>query len=302
MPDHQNNKFLEFTDNEAVKKVVQEQIKHLGSEKLYQRMNNNLSKHKFEPFFAEELFKLYAWRAEYFFSNFGRLGQRNTCGVLTWYSDRGDDVLDQGLIVPYQITKNFDMVMALACSLQYDENAAISIFFKCEEFLSYDADDMFNPIYMVLGRQGEEANLVDFYEKRGMGFGDLAHMIVAGYRTGVFGRRPGSLDSLLMCAVFLDMSETRKTRIATVRDARKSPCSLLESSMKANLLHNLPLTHLPQTLQNAAREGLYSLEDSVPTNLTPEGTRLFSFFRDYFIGQSKQEEEDSEEEEGGGEF
>jgi len=303
MTHHQNKTFLDFTDYEAVKEAVQEQINLLGSEKLYQRINNNLSKHKFEAFFAEEQFKLYAWRAEYFFNNFGPLGQRNTSGVLTWHSDGGnlldvDGNFDEGDIVPYQITKNFDMVMALACSPEQNVNANTSIYFKSDLYLSYNAEDMFNPVVNLNRVDGEEeAAIVDIYEDRGMSFGDVAHMIVATHRTGVFGRGPGSLDSLLMCAVFRDLPEAGKTRIATVRDAPKSPCSLLESSMKAILLHDLPLGDLPKTLQKKAREGLYSLEDSVPTDLTSEGRRLYNFFRDYFIEQSKEEDSQEEDEE-----
>jgi len=300
MTHHQNKTFLDFTDYEAVKEAVQEQINLLGSEKLYQRINNNLSKHKFEAFFAEEQFKLYAWRAEYFFSNFGPLGQLNTSGFLTWHSD---GVYEEGEddIVPYQITKNFDMVMAVACSPQFNENAKTAIYFKSDHDLSYDAEDMFNPLLMLnRGDIYDEQDLLNFYEQSfsssEMSFSDVAHMIVASHRTGVFGRGrgPGSLDSLLMCPLFHYLPKATKTRIVKFRDAPKSPSSLLESSMKAILLHNLPLTEIPKTLQKKAREGLYSLEDSVPTDLTSEGRRLFNLFRDFYIGQSKEEEDNSE--------
>jgi len=297
MTHHQNKTFLDETDYEAVKEVVQDQVNLLGSEKLYQRINKNLNEHKFEPFFAEEQFKLFTWRAEYFYSNFGNSYQENTAGVLTWRSDMSDQS-----VVPYQITKNFDMVMALACSTEFNENAKTSIYFKSDRDLSNLSNAMFNPIFLVFDRPGYKADIVDFFEESGMSFSDVAHMIVATHRTGVFGRGLGSLKNLmnLMNLVyFLYFLADWKTRIETFRivkflDAPKTPSSLLESSMKAILLHNLPLTEIPKTLQKKAREGLYSLEDSVPTDLTSEGRRLFNLFRDFYIGQSKEEEDNSE--------
>merc|ERR1719319_223879 len=99
----------------------------------------------------------------------------------------------------------------------------------------------------------------DKLEENGMSFSDCAHIIAAIHRVG--------------------------------------PCSLLEIAMKAVLLHDLPLKEIPKALQKKAKEGLYSLEDPVPNNLSLAGQNLFLKFRNNWIESKEKETEESQEEE-----
>jgi len=236
-----NYKFLDKTDYEAVKKLVQQQVDLLGSDRLYRRVDKNLFEHKFDAFFAIELFELYAWRIEFFYTTFGHSNQRNSSDVLTWYTDSLDDEPEQTDTVPYQITKNFDNVMALACSSENNRNAKTSIYFESNETLSVNAMFKFDSDIMMTVLVDSAMTEIDLQEE-GMSFSDVVHAIVAMHRPG--------------------------------------PCTLLEAAMKAVLLHDLPLLEIPKELQKKAAKGLYSLDGPIP-ELAPNWQNFYHEFRDY---------------------
>jgi len=172
-----NNKLLEKTDPAAVEEVVNEQIKLLGSELLYQRINKNFLEHKFEAFFAKEQFKLFAWREKFFFRKFGSIWTGTWMNWITCGSD--DSYLFE--TVPYHITKNFKEVTALACSTDYRPNNGSYVFFENDDELSSTAKAMFDPKplssrYCSLDK--------DELEESGVNFQDVAHMIMALHRIG----------------------------------------------------------------------------------------------------------------------
>jgi len=215
-------------NNQSAEEIKEQQVNLLGSARLYQRVHMNLLQHKFEPFFASEQFKLYAWRQEFFNCKFGHYDHSSHVYVARCF-----------YTVPYQITKNFHtLAKELAQSLNLSSKANIKF---DKDFMDYNFMDK------------------DKLEKNGMSFSDCAHLIVANHRVG--------------------------------------PCSLLETAMKAVLLHDLPLKEIPKELQKKAKEGLYSLEDPVPNNLSLAGQNLFMKFRNNWIESKEKETEESQEEE-----
>jgi len=187
----ENNKFLEKTNHEDVKDIVNQQVNLLGSAQLYQRIDKNFREHKFEKFFAKEQFKLFNWRKTNFYTKFGHYDQRNSSGIRTWYTDGSDDSHSMDT-VPYQITKKFDNVMALACSAENNSNADTSIYFECDENLSSDANFKFNSEYTEYFVED------DMLEETGMSFADVAHMIVAIHRIGPSSLLEAAIKTVLL--------------------------------------------------------------------------------------------------------
>jgi len=271
-----NKKLLKKTDPAAVEEVINEQIELLGSELLYQRINNNLLEHKFEAFFAKEQFKLFAWREKFFFRKFGSIDDDD--GMMGWISFQKIELGSTEAefdTVPYQITMNFKEVTALACSTDYRPNNGSYVFFENDQELSSTAMAMFDPVnlnddngcndlsddcdcdyececFLLNIDTGMNWNLVS----SGINFKGAAHMIMALYRIG--------------------------------------PCTLLESAMKTVLLHRLPIHDIPKELQQKALHGLYSenVEDPVPSDLSRLGRRYFCSYRYVFTAERSSASED----------
>merc|ERR1719219_2006649 len=125
-----------MTDPEKISSAVSEQVALVGSQSLYEKINTNFREERFEAFFAKEHFDLYRWRVDYFHSQFGHYGDEDLC----WYTFGADDshCFDT---VPYQVTRNFDEVLALACS---PRPTSRQIFFENDEILSYRVRDLYH--------------------------------------------------------------------------------------------------------------------------------------------------------------
>ena len=61
---------LDWVNFKKLESVRQQQIKLLGSEQMYKRVNENLKNMKFEAHFAQEQSKLFHWRAKFFRKHF----------------------------------------------------------------------------------------------------------------------------------------------------------------------------------------------------------------------------------------
>jgi len=242
-----NNKLLEKTDPAAVKAVVNEQVELLGSQLLYQRINNNFLEQKFEAFFAKEQFKLFTWRKNFFYRKFGNIYDG---GWQNWVTFGSNNTLYSYIFytVPYNITMNFNEVMALVCSTDYSQHNGSCVFFVNNKELSSRASAMFNPKPISDWNQATLSfmPLPSNEKENGIIFKDVAHKIMALHGIG--------------------------------------PCTLLESAMKTVLLHHLPIQDIPKELQQKALLGLYSdnVRVPVPSNLSPVGFRLFCRYRDEF--------------------
>eukprot|EP00092_Neocalanus_flemingeri_P002186 GFUD01002326.1.p1 GENE.GFUD01002326.1~~GFUD01002326.1.p1 ORF type:complete len:292 (-),score=86.97 GFUD01002326.1:45-920(-) len=172
-----NIQLVETTDKAKVDRILADQVEVVGSLTLYERINKNFLDAKFEPFFAKEQFDLYSWREDFFHSSFPEE---------FWFTDGGDDshAFDT---VPFQITKNFDKVVALACSPRNDQ---FKVYFESDESSSAKARTRFDTNTVMY-----DESLLDkeFLEAEGLSFSDAAHAIVVVFQSG-----PQKLEYLAM--------------------------------------------------------------------------------------------------------
>jgi len=172
-----NVELVSITDESKVDKIKADQVEIVGSLKLYERINLNFRLERFEPFFAKEQFELYRWREDFFHSSFPEEG---------WFTDGADDshAFDT---VPYQITKNFQHVVALACS---PRNMQERVYFQNDEIASDRARKLFDANTVMYNDSFLDKESL---EDENLTYSDAAHVIVA-----VFQSSPLKLEHLAM--------------------------------------------------------------------------------------------------------
>jgi len=172
-----NDELVATTDQAKADKIKSDQVEVVGSLKLYERINRNFMQEKFEPFFAKEQFDLYRWREDFFHSSFPE-----EC----WFTDGADDshAFDT---VPYQITKNFQKVVDLACS---NRNVLDRVYFENDEIASNRARTLFDANTVMYNDSFLDK---DTLEDEKLSYSDAAHVIVA-----VFQSSPLKLEQLAM--------------------------------------------------------------------------------------------------------
>jgi len=175
--EQKNEQLIKEADKAKVNKIIAEQVEVVGSLKLYERINRNFLEAKFEPYFAKEQFDLYSWREEFFHSSFPE-----EC----WFTDGGDDSHEFDT-VPYQITKNFEHVVGLACS---PKDIHEKIYFKSDEIASARARTLFDTNTVMYDESFLDK---EFLETQGLSFSAAAHVIVAVFQSG-----PQKLEFLAM--------------------------------------------------------------------------------------------------------
>jgi len=172
-----NVELVSITDESKVNKIKADQVEIVGSLKLYERINLNFRLERFEPFFAKEQFELYRWREDFFHSSFPEEG---------WFTDGADDshAFDT---VPFQITKNFQHVVALACS---PRNMQERVYFQNDEIASDRARKLFDANTVMYNDSFLDKESL---EDENLTYSDAAHVIVA-----VFQSSPLKLEHLAM--------------------------------------------------------------------------------------------------------
>ena len=154
-----NTEIVQAADPAKISAAVSQQISLLGSRRLYERIKNNLKIAKFEAHFAKEQCDLFSWRLEYF---------KNQFPEEIWFTDYLDTI-------PFQVTENFDSVVALASSPR-PTNSRRNYFANDQE-KSYRAWRLYDRIWF-------EVNAGDLWwwsmvEKLGLSYSDVLHMIAA---------------------------------------------------------------------------------------------------------------------------
>jgi len=107
---------LKSLDVDKMVQIQIQQIKLVGSKKIYDELDNNFRESSYSPLFAKEHFDLYRWRRNFFFEHFP------INPIMTYHCEIDTDRYD---VASYQITKKFDDIVALATcdrsSLNYVE-------------------------------------------------------------------------------------------------------------------------------------------------------------------------------------
>ena len=182
---------LETTSVQKISFYIQQQIDLLGSKRLYDRVSGNLSANRLEAEFAEEHFKLYRWRYDFFYRQFGPYMDNN------WYTDGGDDA--HGFdTVPYQITSNFDEVMVSSCLRKRRTGqrtcqccSCDRVYFENDEEHSYKSSNLFDKYFV-------QDALLEGRLESGMNYTKALQIIAI-----MFPSRPLTLEHLAMKKVLM---------------------------------------------------------------------------------------------------
>jgi len=173
------DKYVEDADASKIAQIKQQQVQMLGSEKLYERIKNNFKIGKFEAYFASEQFKLYSWREDFFHEQFPDD---------SWFTNGADDAHSFDT-VPFQITQNFDQVVALSSSASRPTSGG-KIYFENDEVKSARARNLYDSnTVMYMDNFLEPESLEDY----GLSFSDALHIVAA-----VWGTKPLKLEHLAM--------------------------------------------------------------------------------------------------------
>ena len=182
---------LSDVDNEAVDKLIDEQIMTVGGSKVvYRRIDKQLKLGLLDFSFLSEYCQLYGWRRSFFDNNMPVLKG-------AWFTD--SFCRD---VITYQIIQNFDQILQIVCSMKIENDLH-----PTGLFLSSDGVKTRSARYRVDNIQG----LFHIREKvvwsgyfltskflpgSNLRFGDIAHMIME-----VHGLGSKPLESLAMKTV-----------------------------------------------------------------------------------------------------
>jgi len=172
-----NEKLVDSADVDRINSIKADQVRIVGSLTLYERIDKNFLESKFDSYFTKEQFDLYSWREDFFHAHFPE-----EC----WFTDGGDDSHDFDT-VPHQITKNFDKVVAIACSTR---NKHEKVYFQSDELSSAKARNLFDSNTVMYNDLFLDK---EFLEAEGLTYSDAAHVICS-----VFQNSPQKLEFLAM--------------------------------------------------------------------------------------------------------
>ena len=230
-----NTEIVQAADPAKISAAVSQQISLLGSRRLYERINYNLKMAEFEAHFAKEQCDLFSWRLEYF---------KNQFPEEIWFTDGSDDSHDLDTI-PFQVTENFDSVVALASSPRPTNSGRI--YFANDEEKSNRARWLYDRSFWEVNGEGilwNEENYI--MEELGLSYSDVLHMIVA-----VFQSQPLKMEFLAMKKVLE-----------------------LELEVKPS--------DIPRELQVKAEKGFFSRSDQILPFINEEGRKLLEILENDF--------------------
>jgi len=249
---------LKYQDEVEIKKMVDEQVQLLGGNKdLYNMIDNNMMNGDLDPFFIKEYCTIFAWREEFFSQHFSN-GSWFTVDFIndSFPFDPEDEYL-RFITIPYQITRYFDRVMALASAKVSTELEWLKqqTYFENNEPLSSEAESKYKWKALVndLSNDSDDLEKLALCDEVNVGFREVSHIIVEVYKTG-----PKKLEEIALKAVL------------TSYITNPNPCSFPSSS------------EVPAFFHRKAVHGMYALDDDVPDNISSEGKKLFKLMRRLF--------------------
>jgi len=245
---------LKYKDDEEIERMVDEQVQLLnGNRDLYNMIDNNMMNGDLDKFFIKEHSTLFAWREEFFNQHFPN-GTWFTVDFIndSFPFDPEDEYL-RFITIPYQITRYFDRVMALA---SVKLNAELNwlkqeTYFENNEHLSSEAESKYKWEVLV----NDLSNDCDDYEKLALcdevnvGFGEVSHIIAEAYKTG-----PKKLEEIALKAIMVNHVASDFS----------------------------PLSEAPAVFQRKVIHGMYALDDDAPDNISSEGKDLFETMKRVF--------------------
>ena len=232
------------TDMDKVAMYRLQQIRLVGSQKLYDKITRDFVDHSYSPSYSQEYFKLFEWRKKFFKHHFPRY---------TWTTRLGNDIGDHKATMAAQmIGADFDRIVAIACKEReyYNHVEDLPVMYADDEthagyvWLYFDPDGMkrilqdYDENYDYALEDLEDVEMqVDGYEYHDMymytpfcGLGGVLMYIRSGalhqnllFR---FSTRPSSLQAL-----------AAKTIVQNWLDIKNLPPVIAETVLKAGFLY-----------------------------------------------------------------
>eukprot|EP00092_Neocalanus_flemingeri_P054018 GFUD01063592.1.p1 GENE.GFUD01063592.1~~GFUD01063592.1.p1 ORF type:complete len:238 (+),score=56.60 GFUD01063592.1:40-714(+) len=214
-----------------------------------------------DHFLIKEHCAIYFWRESFFSQHL----PNNSWFTVDFENEdelETDAVLWKCKTIPYQITRNFNTVMALASAKVIAELTWLKqhTYFENNEQLSDEASSK----YKWDGMTYEFEELEDVTEQQrlgscdwaSIGFSEVAHIIAEVHQTG-----PKKLEEMALKAVLLRHISNGSTDF-------------------------LPLDYLPTSMNKKAANGMYDVEGKTPDNISDEGKEMFERIRRVFTSKN----------------
>eukprot|EP00092_Neocalanus_flemingeri_P034057 GFUD01037036.1.p1 GENE.GFUD01037036.1~~GFUD01037036.1.p1 ORF type:complete len:306 (+),score=78.95 GFUD01037036.1:68-919(+) len=258
-----NSFLLKHQDEGFIERMIEEQVKLLGGNKeLYNRIDNNMKNGVFDHFFIREHCAIFSWRETFSDKHFP--GN-------SWFTvdlnDEDEFEAEEGnqkfarATIPFQITRHFDRVMALASANVPSELTWLKqqVYFEKNDLLSDEAEWKYKwEVAMTMKKTNGDGLQSLEWESSSMEmeFSDVAHMFAVMYQTG-----PKKLEEMALKAVLLRHISSGSTSF-------------------------LPLDYLPKEINKKAATGMYNIEGAAPNNISDEGKEVFERMREAFNKKS----------------
>jgi len=196
---------LKFTDEVEIEKMVDEQVQLLnGNRDLYNIIDDNMMNGDLDIFFIKEHSTIFAWREEFFNQNFPN-GSWFTVDFTndSFPFDPEDEYL-RYITIPYQITRYFDRVMALASVKVGEELSWLKqqTYFENNEHLSSVAESKYKWNVLVSDLSNhtiDDLEKLTLCEEVDVGFSEVSHIIAEVYKNG-----PKKLEEIALKAVLVN--------------------------------------------------------------------------------------------------
>eukprot|EP00092_Neocalanus_flemingeri_P054017 GFUD01063591.1.p1 GENE.GFUD01063591.1~~GFUD01063591.1.p1 ORF type:complete len:238 (+),score=45.37 GFUD01063591.1:40-714(+) len=214
-----------------------------------------------DHFLIKEHCAIYFWRESFFSQHL----PNNSWFTVDFENEdelETDAVLWKCKTIPYQITRNFNTVMALASAKVIAELSWPKklIYFENNEQLSYKAIIKYKWAGMTVEFEEIEGftnqQRLAYCDWASIGFSEVAHIIAEVHQTG-----PKKLEEMALKAVLL--------------------CHISSGSTDF-----LPLDYLPTAMNKKAANGMYNLEGKTPDNISDEGKEMFERIRRVFTSKN----------------
>merc|ERR1719470_557807 len=178
---------------------------------------------------------LYSWRERFFQHHFP---------ISCWYTDGADDSHDLDT-VPFQVTTNFDCLMAMAAGMRYSKDKGEKIYLENDEEISNSVKKKWD----VNQYDFDDYDFDDY-------FGDTEHYNELSFSTTIH-------------------------KIAELH--LKGPKKLEELAMRSVIRNGIPLAEMSRELKKKCVEGMYDLEDDAPEHIDDEWKECFEHVKRSFI-------------------
>jgi len=242
---------LKYQDDEDIQKMVNEQVQLLnGNRDLYIMIDNNMRNGDLDKFFIKEHNIIYAWREKFFNHHFPNGSWFTVPDPLPFVP--GDGYL-RLITIPYQITRYFDRVMALASA---KDRALLSwykeiTYFENDGHLASEAECKYKwgELMNDLSEAGDDHEKLTLCDEVNVGFGEVSHIIAEAFITG-----PKKLEEIALKAIMVNHITSDYS----------------------------PLSDVPAVIQRKSVHGMYTRGDDAPGNISSEGKELFETMKRVF--------------------